>query len=299
MQTIQIHELTRDYGCGKGIFDITFAVDEGEAFGYLGPNGAGKTTTLRHLCGFLKAVEGTCTIGGVDCFDGREKIMGSLGYIPGEMALFDDMEGGEFLQFIRKYRGRGLDRTGELLERFQVETRGKIRKMSKGMKQKVGIVAAFMHDPQVLILDEPTSGLDPLMQNRFIELLQEEKKKGKTILLSSHQFEEVEKTCNKVGMIREGHLQTVDNLENIKREKQRSFWITFSTEYEAKVFLDAVYREGMGGRLISPLRIEVTITTQLQRLLELMVQFGAVDLETQGQGLESAFLKYYGEETTK
>lgn len=194
MQIIEIERLSRDYGEGRGIFDISFSIAEGEVFGFLGPNGAGKTTTIRHLLGFLKAKQGSAKILGMDCWKQSDAITRQLGYIPGEINLLNEMSGEEFLRFMARYRNmQDSGRTQELLERFELRPTGAIRRMSKGMKQKLGIVAAFMHDPKVLILDEPTSGLDPLMQNAFVELIQEEKQRGKTILMSSHMFEEWKK----------------------------------------------------------------------------------------------------------
>ena len=171
MSVINVQNLTRDYGLGKGIFDVSVKVDQGEAFGFLGPNGAGKTTTIRHLMGFIRPKAGSCQIDGLDCWKNRDEIQKRLGYIPGEISFFEDLTGKEFLKFVSDYRRTGKNnRIREMMERFELDPRGKIKKMSKGMKQKLGIVVAFMHDPYILILDEPTSGLDPLMQNRFIEL---------------------------------------------------------------------------------------------------------------------------------
>ena len=154
MSVIKIADLTRDYGNGKGIFQISFRVEEGEIFGFLGPNGAGKTTTIRHLMGFLRPQSGKCRIAHLDCWKERDRIQEFLGYIPGEMNFFEDMTGWEFLNFCARYRGlREPSRKKELMDRFEVDPRGKIRKMSKGMRQKLGIVTAFSHDPRVLILD--------------------------------------------------------------------------------------------------------------------------------------------------
>ena len=183
MGVISIQNLTRDYGLGKGIFDVSFEVERGEIFGFLGPNGAGKTTTIRHLMGFIRPRSGECRINEMDCWKKHDEIQKRLGYIPGEISFFEDMSGREFLKFAADYRKLDRDnRMQEMLDRFELDPKGKIKKMSKGMKQKLGIAAAFMHDPDILILDEPTSGLDPLMQNRFIELIAEEKKRGKTVL---------------------------------------------------------------------------------------------------------------------
>ncbi|MDO4467614.1 MAG: ABC transporter ATP-binding protein [Bacillota bacterium] len=237
MSTIEIDSLTRNYGHGKGVFDLSFQVHRGEVFGFLGPNGAGKTTTIRHLLGFIKSKKGKCKIYGLDCWKNRDELQKKLGYIPGEISFFEDMTGEQFLKFKLKYRGIQDDsRMKELIEMFELNPKGKIKKMSKGMKQKLGIVAAFMHNPDILILDEPTSGLDPLMQNRFIQLLEEEKKKGKTILLSSHIFDEVERVCDRVGIIREGKLVTVDSIETLRSRHMRSYKVHLDSQEEAISF---------------------------------------------------------------
>ena len=266
MSMIQVNGLTRDYGGGKGVFDLSFEVAQGEAFGFLGPNGAGKTTTIRHLMGFLRAKAGRCAIGGMDCWQDRHRIQARLGYIPGEISFFSDMTGTEYLRFAARYRGLKDSRQPELLERFELDPRGGIRKMSKGMKQKLGIVAAFMHDPDVLILDEPTSGLDPLMQSRFIDLITEEKRRGKTILLSSHLFEEVERTCDRVGIIRQGRLVAVDAMDALRQRHVRPYTVTLESEALAQDF----------ARDFSGLRSGRTVTV------------------TARQSLEDIFMHYYG-----
>ena len=268
MNAIQIENLTRDYGSGKGVFDVSFHVDRGEVFGFLGPNGAGKTTTIRHLMGFLKSRAGKCTIDGLDCWQERDRIQAKLGYIPGEINFFEDMTGTEFLRFTADYRRQSGSRQAELLARFELDPKGKIKKMSKGMKQKLGIVAAFMHDPDILILDEPTSGLDPLMQNRFIELIREEKGRGKTILLSSHIFEEVERTCDRIGIIRQGRLAAVDSVEALRMRHIRSYTVTLESEALAQAFAKDFDGTCDG--------TTVTVTTK--------------------QSLEEIFMHYYGGE---
>ena len=169
---IKVEDLTLQYPGGKGIREISFQVAEGQVMGYLGPNGAGKTTTIRCLLGFSKPNSGSCSIGGMDCWRQAPAIQRLLGYLPGEIAFLDGMTGRQFLDFLSQMRGtKDKTRQKELEERFEIDLSGKIKRYSKGMKQKVGIIAAFMNDPQVIILDEPTSGLDPLMQNRFTDLL--------------------------------------------------------------------------------------------------------------------------------
>lgn len=269
MSMLEADRLTRDYGGGKGVFDLTFRVGEGEVFGFLGPNGAGKTTTIRHLMGFLRPQAGSCRIDGMDCWRQRERIQRELGYIPGEIAFFDDMTGEEFLRFLEKYRGRaGGSRKAELLEMFELSPKGKIKKMSKGMKQKLGLVAALMHDPDILIFDEPTSGLDPLMQSRFVDLVAAEKKKGKTILLSSHMFEEMERTCDRIGIIRGGKMVAVDAVEALRERHLRSYTVTLDSEAQAIAFARDFHGSREGCR--------VTVTTR--------------------QSLEEIFMDYYGGE---
>lgn len=237
MSVIEIENLVRDYGGGRGVFDVSFRVGSGEAFGFLGPNGAGKTTVIRHLTGFLKAQSGRCAIDGLDCYRRRREIQAGLGYLPGEISFFSDMSGTEFLKFLTKYRKTGAkNRQKELLDRFELDPKGKMKRMSKGMRQKIGIVSAFMHDPDLLILDEPTSGLDPLMQSRFVDLILDEKKRGKTILMSSHMFEEVDKTCDCVGMIRQGRMAVEDSAAALRKRHARRHEARFESEEEAEAF---------------------------------------------------------------
>ena len=294
MNTIEVRELTRDYGKGRGVFDLDFSVAEGEVFGFLGPNGAGKTTTIRHLMGFLRPQQGVCRVNGLDCWHRRPAIQADVGYIPGEMAFFDNMKGGEFLTFIGAYRDfRNNGRRQDLMDRFELDADAPLKKMSKGTKQKVGIVAAFMHDPAVLILDEPTSGLDPLMQNRFVELILEEKERGKTILLSSHMFEEVERTCDRVGIIREGRLAALDDIDTLKTDRVRRYEVTLDTEEDAEAFAS----EYSGETTVMGRHVSVTVQSDLAELLQLMARYPVENLSAPSLSLEEVFLQYYGGES--
>jgi len=291
MSVCEIWGLTRDYGKGRGVFDLSFSINRGEVFGFLGPNGAGKTTTIRHLMGFLKPEKGYCTIGGMDCWKNRADIQRTLGYIPGEMVFFDDMTGVDFLSFMAKYRKtKSNSRTKELLDRFELDARSKLKKMSKGMKQKVGIVAAFMHDPEVLILDEPTSGLDPLMQSRFIELVLEEKARGKTILMSSHMFEEVERTCNRVAIIRNGKLVATDAVETLKAAQEKKYVVTLENEDAAAAFAG----EGLRVSDVSQNQVTVIVQNNIKELISVMNRYPITDIITPNQSLEEIFMQYYG-----
>lgn len=226
---IDIQNLTKDYGHGKGVFDITLTIKQGEVYGYLGTNGAGKSTTMRHLMGFSKPQSGRVCIKGLECWKEQKKIQEKLGYLPGEISFPDDMTGTAYLKLIAKMRKmKDFTYAQELLNLFEINPNTSIKRMSKGTKQKIGIVSAFMHNPDILLLDEPTSGLDPLMQNRFIELVEQEKKKGKTIILSSHIFEEVEKTCDRIGMIRNGRLIKEVTIDELRHSQLKTYKIEFA-----------------------------------------------------------------------
>ena len=294
MQIIEIERLSRDYGEGRGIFDISFSIAEGEVFGFLGPNGAGKTTTIRHLLGFLKAKQGEARIFGRDCWKQADVITKELGYIPGEINLLNEMSGDEFLKFMARYRNmKGSGRTQELLERFELTPTGSIRRMSKGMKQKVAIVCALMHDPAVLILDEPTSGLDPLMQNRFIDLILEEKQRGKTVLMSSHMFEEVERTCARVGILREGRLAAVEEIGTLKARRSRTYSVTLSTPDAAAAFAAA---PGLRVQAAQGCTVTVRVRDGMSALTTAMARFPVTSIDAPRQSLEDVFLHYYGKE---
>ena len=287
---IKINHLTKDYGQKRGIFDLTFEVQRGEVFGFLGPNGAGKTTTIRHLMGFIHPNAGNCSINGLDCGVYSAEIQRNLGYMPGEIALPDDMTGLEFLHFVADYRGvTDWARVEQLMARFELDARGNLKRMSKGMKQKIGIVCAFMHDPQVLILDEPTSGLDPLMQNHFIDLVLEEKSKGKTILMSSHIFEEVERTADRVGIIREGHLVTVDSVAALKAAQRKRYTVSFASEKEAQAFA----KEPLAVDFVKGKDVTVTVN-DFQPFVAAMSRYTVVNIVAVEQSLEEIFMHYYG-----
>ncbi|MFA9466985.1 MAG: ABC transporter ATP-binding protein [Velocimicrobium sp.] len=299
MKVIEIENISKDYGNHKGVFDVSFFVEKGEVLGFLGPNGAGKTTTIRQLMGFIKPDKGSVKIAGMDCFQQASKIQSDLGYLPGEIAFMEDMKGDEFIHFIAKMKGmKDFLRAEELMNFFELDAKGKIKKMSKGMKQKIGIVCAFMQDSDILILDEPTSGLDPLMQNKFVELILSEKKKGKTILMSSHIFEEIEKTCDRAAIIRDGCIVSVERIEKLKQQKQKKLIMSFQKEEEAKAFEDSVL---LKQKEISKTRIHregsvvtVHVTGNMDEYIKKMSLYEIKDLEIHTQTLEELFLHFYG-----
>lgn len=291
MSVIEIKNLNKDYGNNKGIFDISFKIEKGEVFGFLGPNGAGKTTTIRHLLGFIIPPIDTCIIEGLDCSKDIAEIQKKIGYIPGEINLMENITGMQFIKFMAEYRGmKDLGRAEEIINRFDLNPHGKIKKMSKGMKQKVGLAVAFMHDPDVLILDEPTSGLDPLMQNKFVDLINEEKKRGKTILMSSHMFEEVEKTCNRVGIIRQGKMVSIDDIDALQNTKQKIYIITFKNIEDVHKFKN----EQFSFRKIKDNIVEVIIKNEINELIRCLEKYDLINLDIVHQSLEEIFMQFYG-----
>ncbi len=292
---IEVRGMTLTYPSGKGVFDLDFKVEQGEVMGYLGPNGSGKTTTIRALLGFMAPDSGKCAIGGMDCVRKAPHIQKRLGYIPGEISFFDGMTGVEFLAFMQNMRGiKDNSRQKELIDMFEFSPKGKIKKFSKGTKQKLGIVAAFMHDPEVAILDEPTSGLDPLMQLRFVDLILEEKKRGKTVLMSSHMFEEVEKTCDNVLIIKDGRIISKSGANALKSSHRKGFllktedWESAAAKFRAMGF--AVEAQP-GGNL------EVFVAgDEADRFIKTAAQFSILDLDVKAQTLEDVFMQFYGKE---
>lgn len=235
---IQVEHLTKDYGFGRGVFDVSFEVKRGEIFGFLGPNGAGKTTTIRHIMGFSKPQIGNITVFGMDSWTRAAEIKKRLGYLPGEIAFPAGMTGTQFIDYMAKMRGiSSRQKTEYLLDMFELDPSADIKRMGLGMKRKLAVVTAFMHDPELLVLDEPTSGLDPLMQERFIQFILEEKKKGKTILLSSHIFSEVDSTCDRIAIIKDGALVSTIEADVLRHYDETVYKVEFANEPEYQRFI--------------------------------------------------------------
>ena len=238
---LQEEHLTKDYGSGRGVFDVSFGVKKGEVFGFLGPNGAGKSTTIRHLMGFSKPDSGDTKIFGKDSFNRYNEILSHVGYIPGEIALPQGLTGWEFIRMIQDlthiHNEEQLNKMLNLFELDDIALRGETKRMSLGVKRKLAVVTAFMGDPDVLILDEPTSGLDPVMQEVFINFIKEEKEKGKTILLSSHIFSEVDATCDRIAIIKDGKIVSEFIADDLKHATTKFYKIDFEEMEEYKSFL--------------------------------------------------------------
>lgn len=275
MNIIEINNLTKDYGSGRGVFDISLNVEEGQCYGFLGPNGAGKTTTIRHLMGFSKPQAGYSRICGLDTWRNAAKLQNTVGYLPGEIALPSGITGTKFLEMMSRMRDlKNNDYCNELLERFKLDPNIETKQMSLGVKRKLAIVTAFLHDPAVLILDEPTSGLDPIMQKNFIEYILEEKKRGKTIFLSSHIFREVDATCDRISIIKDGRIISEFAPGQLKKES------------------DKIYRYTSGG-----IEHQVTVANgELDKLIAELAGKNLQDFREVPFTLENYFMHFYKED---
>ena len=289
---IRVEHLTKSYGPGKGVFDLSFEVKDGEIFGFIGPNGAGKTTTIRHLLGFIKPDSGLTTINDLDSFKYASYIQKNIGYLPGEMAFFDQMKGIDFLNFLAKMRGmKSKAKMSDLIEFLDLDASGKIKKMSKGMKQKLGLVAAFMHDPDTLILDEPTSGLDPLMQLKFVELILKEKKRGKTILMSSHSFEEIERTCDRALIIKVGELVALEDINKLKEQRRKVYSVAFQSPEDIEIIRNdgfEIIERGIN-------TCDVVVSGDINLFFQSLSKCKILSFDVLNQSLEEIFMNYYKE----
>ena len=287
---IDIQNLTKDYGAHRGVFDITLHVAPGEVYGYLGPNGAGKSTTLRHMMGFGRPDFGRITVRGLDAWEDQTEIKKFVGYLPGEISLPEDMKGLDYLRMLSKMRKMpSFQYAEQLLDYFELHADTGIKRMSKGMKQKVAIVSAFMHNPDVIFLDEPTSGLDPLMQERFLRLVATKKAQGKTVFLSSHIFEEVSKVCDRVGILKTGTLINEVSMDEIRRSAHKTYTVEMKNYIGVPALMDAYPHARWAG-----LRMTVDITDdEINRFLQLLTNCEVLYLKEEKHSLEEYFMRYY------
>ena len=293
---IEVRDLTRFYGRRRGVLDLSFNVNDGEIFAFLGPNGAGKTTTIRQLMGLLRPSKGTARVFGLDCWSRSPEVKEKIGFLPGEMRLYEGLTGREFLDYFASFRKRVDKRKrATLIERLELDVSPKIRHMSKGNRQKLGIVQALMHDAPLLVLDEPSSGLDPLKQVTFLQLLHDERATGKTIFLSSHAIPEVERIADRVGIIREGRLVAVEAIDALKAKRARHADLLFAEPVEAKRFdfLDGVR---VLSRTDDGKRYELAVPGDLRPLLRTLADLPLDDLTLASADLETIFLHYYADE---
>ncbi len=290
---IEVENLTKSYGSKRGILDVSFQVEEGEVFGFLGPNGAGKTTTIRLLMALLRADAGTARIAGLDVWQQSVEIKRLIGYLPGELSLDPNLTGGQILEYFGHLRG-GIDQAylKQLIARLDCDPSRKFRQYSSGNKRKIGIIQAFMHRPRLLILDEPTSGLDPLNQQEFDRMVKEVRDDGRTVFLSSHVLSEVEQTCTRVGIIREGQLVRVGGVAELKDIKRYEITITFADAVPAEAFetLDGVAQVKT---LADGHALRLTMQGEADAVIKAAAQHAVVTLTSHEPSLEDIFLRYY------
>lgn len=302
MNVIEVNRLTKDYGSGRGVFDVSISVGKGEVFGFLGPNGAGKSTTIRHLMGFSKPDSGETLIFGKPTFKKYYEVLGKVGYIPGEIALPAGLTGHEFIRMMQDMQGvkndAQLKRMLDMFELSDETLRGETKRMSLGVKRKLAVVTAFMHDPEVLILDEPTSGLDPVMQEVFVRYVHEEKDRGKTILLSSHIFSEIDSTCDRIAIIKDGRI--VDNFvaDDLKHASKKYYDVTFKSEEDEKKF-ESGLKGIASATLIKTDGAIVSLSVDdadLNAFISLLSDLDPVVFSNRRETLEDYFMKFYKED---
>lgn len=240
---IEIKNLTKDYGNNRGLFDISLSINRGEMIGFVGTNGSGKTTTIRSILGYIKPTNGTAKVNGLSSWENQSEIAKLIGYVPGEIAFPDLKTGTIFLKSQADFLGlKNMDYADELIKQLQLDPKANLKRMSKGMKQKTAIVAALMNDSPIIILDEPTTGLDPLMRDSFLEIIKKEHSKGKTIFMSSHMFNEMEETCDRVALISNGHIISIADMNEIRNRNVVDFKIEFNDINSYQKFLSKNYK---------------------------------------------------------
>ncbi len=299
---IRVKRLTKDYGSGRGVFDVSLAVERGTVFGFLGPNGAGKSTTIRHLMGFSKPEAGTCEILGYNTFFKYDKFLSRVGYVPGEIALPAGLTGAEFIRMMQAMQGvQNKERLKTLLDLFELDDAtlaGETKRMSLGVKRKLAIVTAFMTDPEVLILDEPTSGLDPVMQENFIDFIRLEKSRGKTVLLSSHIFSEIDAVCDRIAIIKDGKIVSDFVADDLRHASRKYYTVKFASQTAKNEFCrKSSILQTL--RKISEGALEVCVSVEDAELNELIALLSSLDVRSFGnkrESLEDYFMKFYKEE---
>ena len=290
---VEMSALTKNYGRHRGVTNVSLDIQEGEVFGFLGPNGAGKTTTIRVLMGLLRPTTGRTMLNGLDCWTQSTQVKKLVGYLPGEFTFDPGLRGAQIIEYLGHLRG-GVDQSyvRSLVERLGFDPSKRFREYSTGNKQKLGLVQAFMHRPRLLILDEPTSGLDPLNQQEFYRMLTEVHGEGRTIFLSSHNLPEVEHTCDRVAIIREGRLVKVDHVSSLKDLRQRAVEISFTAPAAPAWFahVAAVTRVEQGADAHI---LQLNVRGALTEVLHIASEHGATNIETHEPSLEEVFLRFY------
>ena len=295
VKAIETELLTKFYGSQRGIEEITIAVERGEVFGFLGPNGAGKTTMIRTLLDLLHPTRGNAHIFGLDSRRDSVAIRERLGNLPGDFGYGKHATGREAISLLARLRGvSGLGRTAALAERFRADLERPMGQLSRGNRQKIGLILAVFHQPDLLVLDEPTSGLDPLMQEEFLALVREERERGCAVFLSSHELDEVERVCDRVGMIREGMLVAVERVSELLDRTPRRVSVEFAEPVDVARLRELT---GVSDLEAGDARVSFRVTGDIDPVLKAIAHHTVVDLEFARPTLEEVFLTYYEGET--
>jgi ABC-2 type transport system ATP-binding protein len=290
---IEASGLTKAYGRHRGIVDLDLEVQPGEVFGYLGPNGAGKTTTIRLLLDYIRPTRGTVRVLGRGAHDESLEIRRLVGYLPGDLRLYSSLSGRELIAYFASLRGGvAQSRVDELAQRLDCDLSREIRTLSSGNRQKLGLIQAFMSDPDLLILDEPTNGLDPLVQQTFYELVREARAAGRTVFLSSHVLPEVERVCDRVGILRDGRLVAVERIADLRSRAIRRLEIGFSGPVSPEPFAAVA---GIRDLTIVGDTLRCTVVGTMDSILKAAAQHEIRTLTSVEPSLEEVFLAFYGE----
>lgn len=291
---LKIKELTKSYGKARGVDGVSLKLKQGEIFGFLGPNGAGKSTTIRTILNFINPSSGTISIFGLDSVRDSVAAKKKMGYLAGDIALPSKMTGNQLLRYLSSYRqNTDWQLVEELTEKLQAQLDRRISSLSKGNRQKIGLIQAFMHRPDLLVLDEPTSGLDPLMKQIFYDMAHQAKKDGKTVFVSSHDLSEVQKICDRAAFIREGKLVATEKIQNSSNLNLRRYRIKFSKKPDKQSF------EGIKG--VSDVQVDgknltLTVRGTIAPLIKELAKHEPTDMDERETTLEDVFMHYYQEE---
>ena len=291
--TVSTERLTKYYGRARGVLNLNLDIRPGEIFGFLGPNGAGKTTTIRILLDLIRPSSGSASVFGMNAQQHAVAIRKRVGYLPGEFALYDNLTGSQLLQYFGALRG-GVDEAivAVLAERLGSDLGRRIDELSHGNKQKIGLIQALMNRPELLILDEPTTGLDPLVQQEFYRMLEEVRNEGRTVFFSSHVLPEVERVCDRVAIIRDGQLITVEDVSAIKAKAVRKIEVTFETSPPADSFTNLPVRD----LVLNDRRLQCTVQGSVDSVVKALARFNVIDLISHEPSLEDTFLALYGDD---
>jgi ABC-2 type transport system ATP-binding protein len=295
MAVIETERLTKTYGSARGIEDVTFSVGAGDVFGFLGPNGAGKTTAIRTLLDLLHPTSGSARLFGLDSRRESVAIRSRLGNLPGDFGYGKQSTGREALHLLARLRAiDGLGRAEGLASRFHADLDRPLGQLSRGNRQKVGLILATFHSPELLILDEPTGGLDPLMQEEFLALVAEERERGCTVLLSSHELDEVERVCDRVGIVREGRLIAVERIDDLLDKARRTATVALAEPADLATELQTL--DGVSDLQAADGKVSFKFMGDLDPVLKAIARHHVLDMELPHPTLEEVFLTYYGKE---